>query len=144
MSGGNVGTSEARPLSIILDADGVTKLARRDRRVRLMLDHLTTVQDTVMIVPLVGVVQALAHGSGERAIERLVRTSLDSVGLDMMRARIAAHLLRDSGTTDVADALICGEALMRVPSVLITSDPIDMRRLLDEDSRGPRVAVWSV
>lgn len=109
-----------------------------------MRDHLTTEQDTVMIIPLVGVVQALAHGSGERAIERLVRESLDAVGPDMMRARLAAHLLRDPGTTDVVDALVCGEALLRVPSVLITGDPGAMRRLLDGDPRGPRVAVWGV
>lgn len=109
-----------------------------------MLDRLTTDQNTVLIVPLVGVVQALTQGSGERAIEPLVRASLDAVGLDMVRAWLAAHLLTDSGTADVVDALVCGEALLRVPSVLITSDPGDMRRLLDADPRGPRVAVWAV
>lgn len=135
---------EARPLPVILDADAISKAARRDPRVRLMLERLTTERAGVLVVPLVGVAQALASGSGDRAIERLIRSVLTTVGLDMTRARLAAHLLRDTRTRDVAGALVCGEALIRVPSVLITSDPIDMRQLLDADPRGARVAVWSV
>jgi len=129
---------------VILDADGVTKVARRDQRIRLMLERLAVERQAVLVMPLIVVTQALAQGVGEGAIERVVRSSLTTTGLDMPRVRIAAHLLRDSGTRDVVDTLVCGEALLRVPSVLITSDPVDMRRLLDEDPRGPRVAVWSV
>lgn len=133
-----------RELHVILDADAITKVARRDRRVRLMLERLTTERQAVLVVPLVGVIQALAEGTSEGAVERVLRATLSLSGLDVARARVAAHLLRDAGTRDVADALICGEALMRVPCVLITSDPGDMRRLLDADPRGPRVAVWAI
>ncbi|MFO1539932.1 MAG: hypothetical protein ACKOTZ_05715 [Chloroflexota bacterium] len=133
-----------RDLSVVLDADAISKLARRDRVVRTMLDRLLREREAVLVIPLAGVAQALAEGSGDRAIERIVGAAWETAGLDMTRARMAAQLLRDSGTTDLADALVCGEALLRVPSVLITSDPADHRRLLDHDPRGPRVAVWRI
>jgi hypothetical protein len=43
----------------------------------------------------------------------------------------------------VVDALVAAEALRWVPSIVITSDPSDLRRLCDADpSVGGRVAIW--
>lgn len=137
-------TVRERDLTVVLDADAVSKLARRDRVVRTMLDRLLREREAMLVIPFAGVAQALAEGSGDGAIGRIVDAAWETAGLDMTRARMAAQLLRSSGTTDLADALICGEALLRVPSVLITSDPADHRRLLDHDPRGPRVAVWRI
>ena len=68
----------------------------------------------------------------------------DVVGIDRSRAALAAGLLRGTRTTDVADALVASEALVRAPAVVITSDPTDLERLLEADPRGRDVAVWAV
>ncbi|CAN5457080.1 hypothetical protein BH20CHL7_BH20CHL7_15590 [soil metagenome] len=59
-------------------------------------------------------------------------------------ARRAGELLGASGTDDPVDAIVVAEALAAVPSVIITSDPGDIRRLLQARSDGVRVAVVSV
>ncbi len=59
-------------------------------------------------------------------------------------ARRAGELLGASGTDDPVDAIVVAEALAAVPSVIITSDPGDIRRLLETQSDGHRVAVVSV
>ena len=64
---------QPRVLPVILDADAITKVARRDQRVRAMLRRLATQQGAVLVVPLVGVTQALAQGTGERAGVSLIR-----------------------------------------------------------------------
>jgi hypothetical protein len=51
-------------------------------------------------------------------------------------ARVAGHLLGAARSSETVDALIVAEALDCSPSVIWTSDPTDLRRLL-----GPRSGV---
>lgn len=131
-------------LALILDADGVTKLARGDRRVREMVHQEVTGRGGRIIVPWVAVIQALAERGAMGAIDRALEAADALAGVDRRRALLAADLLRATRTTDVPDALVATEALLGVPSVVITSDPGDLRRLLDADPRGVRVEVWSI
>jgi hypothetical protein len=63
--------------------------------------------------------------------------------LSLEVARHAGWLLRDSGTTDVVDAVVVVEALQRDGSVILTSDRGDMSLLLgftaNRQRRGVRV-----
>jgi PIN domain len=63
--------------------------------------------------------------------------------LSLEVARQAGWLLRDSGTTDVVDAVVVVEALQRDGSVILTSDRGDMSLLLgftaNRQRRGVRV-----
>ena len=95
-----------------------------------------------LVVPLVIVAQALEGGAGDRAIREIVESAHAASGIDLERATEAAALMRRSGVRDVADALVAVEALRSVPSIVITSDRVDIRRLLDADPSGSRVEVW--
>lgn len=98
----------------------------------------------MVVVPYVAVIQALAEGVGARALDLVLEAAQDVTGIDRVRAALAADLLVSTSTTDIADALVATEALLRAPSVIITSDPTDLRQLADADPRGRRVAVWAV
>jgi len=130
--------------TVVLDADGFSKLARGDRRVREMIHQEVVAGTADVAVPWVAVMQALVEGAGQRAVERVIDAIGMPTGLDRERAQLGAQLLRDSRTTDLPDALVAVEALRCAPSIVITSDPDDIRRLLDEDPQGVRVAVWGV
>lgn len=129
--------------TVVLDADGLSKLARRDRRTREMIRTEVAERGSVVVAPPVIVIQALAEGVGRRAVDEVLATTRES-GLDRARIDLAVALLQATRTHDVPDALVAAEALLRVPAIIITSDPDDLRRLLDADPRAARVIVWRV
>jgi hypothetical protein len=67
----------------------------------------------------------------------------EAATLSLGVARQAGWLLRDSGTTDVVDAVVVIEALQRDGSVILTSDQGDLNLLLgfteNRQRRGVRV-----
>src|SRR5665213_695118 len=117
---------ELGQIALVLDADGLTKLARRDRRVREMVRQVVVESRGVVVVPTVVVIQALVERSQTGAISEIVEAAIQPV-LDRERVRLAADLLIATSTRDVPDAVVAAEALLRVPSIVITSDPIDLR-----------------
>lgn len=129
---------------MVLDADGLSKLARRDRVAREMVRQEVIERDGRLVVPLVVAAQAFAGDAGDRVIREVVAAAHEAVGVDLDRAAEAASLMCGSGHRDAVDALVAAEALRRVPSIVVTSDPYDLRRLLDADAAGHRVAVWRI
>ena len=100
--------------------------------------------DSVLVVPLIVTAQALAGGTRPPDVRAVLRTARETPGVDLERTEQAAWLIRNSGLNDVVDALVATEALRRVPSIVITSDTDDIRRLVDTDPAGRRVATWRV
>lgn len=128
--------------TVVLDADGLSKLARRDRRVRQMV-RSELEQGSVVVVPPLAVIQALVEGVGRRSIYEITATTRPAP-IDRERTELSATLLRQAKTNDVPDALVAAEALVAVPAIVITSDPADINRLLAGDPRSARVEVWPV
>lgn len=129
---------------MVLDADGLSKLARRDRRVREMVREEFVRMRGRLVVPWVIVIQALNEGIGVRAIDEVLARASDAPGIDRDRAVLASGLMRVAVGNDVPDALVASEALLAIPAIVVTSDPGDLRKLLDADPRGKRVEVWAV
>ena len=128
---------------MVLDADGLSKLARRDRVVRAMIEQEVRDAGSALIVPVIVTAQALLDTTVD-AIGEILRAAHSVAEVDFERAQAAAHLMFSTGMFDVVDALVAVEALRRAPSIVITSDPIDLRTLLDADPAARRVAVWRV
>jgi hypothetical protein len=59
-------------------------------------------------------------------------------------ARQAGVLLGRTRTTDVVDAFVVAEALRILPTLILTSDPRDIRLLVQSDPSHPYVRVVSV
>jgi predicted nucleic acid-binding protein len=135
---------DSRRRTLLLDADGLSKLARRDRVVREMVRQEVVVGDARLVVPVAVVAQALDGGAAEGAVREVLEAAHEVAAVDVERAVAAGALMRRSGIHDTVDALVAVESLHRTPAIVVTSDPSDLRRLLEADLGGSRVAIWAV
>ena len=117
---------------LILDSGGLIAVQRGDRRVMEAVKAARA--EGVLVIPAVVLAQVLRGGARDAPINQLLRGAhVPFVGLRL--ARLAGRLIGASGVEDAADALIAAEALRGEPCVLVTSDPDDMRRLIQDQHR---------
>jgi predicted nucleic acid-binding protein len=126
--------------TLVLDAQGLAKLAAGDPAVRALVqtahqryDNVVTAASTLAEVLRGGAADARMH----RVLERVTVASIDkAVG------RKAGELLGATGLSGhrcAVDAMLAAVALaQRRPAVLLTSDPDDMARLTEEPNRSKR------
>jgi predicted nucleic acid-binding protein len=126
--------------TLVLDAQGLAKLAAGDPAVRALVqtahqryDNVVTAASTLAEVLRGGAADARMH----RVLERVTVASIDkAVG------RKAGELLGATGLSGhrcAVDAMLAAVALVqRRPAVLLTSDPDDMARLTEEPNRRKR------
>ncbi len=127
----------------MLDAGGILALSRGDGDARAALERARA-GGYVVVIPT-PVLAAVHRGGRDRAhVDRVVNKVDALLPTSAETARRAGELLGASGSDDPVDAIVVAEALAAVPSVIITSDPGDIRRLLQTRSDGGRVAVVAV
>ena len=97
-----------------------------------------------LVVPMVVVTQALADTSSDEEIRAILRGANEVPAGSIDIAILAAKLIVATQKRDVVDATVAAEALRRVPAIVITSDPDDLRALLGADERGAGVELWTV
>jgi len=113
------------PRSLVLDAGALIAFERGDPRMRALLAEAKRV-----VVPAGALGQAWRDGRRQvplRALCNSARTHV--VPLDRPRAEAAGTLCARARTSDVIDASVVLAARQEQSSVVITSDPDDMRRL---------------
>ncbi|HQZ33850.1 MAG TPA: hypothetical protein PK020_05470 [Ilumatobacteraceae bacterium] len=71
------------------------------------------------------------HELRDAAVNLLLGQFAPPRPLDEPTARAAGGLLAAANTNSTIDALVAAEALHRLPSTVLTSNPDDLRRLLD-------------
>ncbi len=120
---------------LILDAGAFVAFERGDEGVRARLAAARGLgMDLVTSSPVVA--QVWRDGRKQALVARLVAaTRVDAPGESA--ARSAGSLLAKTRTSDVVDALLA--VLARDGDTILTSDPADLRRLLD--AAGTRTAV---
>jgi predicted nucleic acid-binding protein len=134
--------------TLVLDAQGVTKLAAGDAAVRALA--LNTRQRGGLVVTAASTLaEVLRGGPKDAPVHQALRhVSVASIGKDL--GRKAGELLGATGMSghrDTVDSLLAVVALAQQrPVVLLTSDPADMARLTEEPhrSKAERVAVVQV
>ena len=126
--------------TLVLDAQGLAKLAAGDPAVRALVqtahqryDNVVTAASTLAEVLRGGAADARMH----RVLQRVTVASIDkAVG------RKAGELLGVTGLSGhrcAVDAMLAAVALaQRRPALLLTSDPDDMARLTEEPNRSKR------
>lgn len=113
---------------ITFDASGLIALERNDRRV-LSIIRMALDGDARIVVPATALAQVIRNPAKQVRLWRLVQLDkTDVVPLDAFHAQAVGLLLAKSGTSDIADAhvVICAQ---RAGHAVITSDPLDLRRL---------------
>lgn len=134
--------------SLVLDAEGLVKLASGDPRATLPFEAARRRGGSVVIAAST-LAEVLRGGPRDAPIHRVL-DQISVVPIDGRRARTAGELLgrtRLSGHRHALDALLAVVALEQPrPVVLLASDLDDLARLTEEPGRprGERVAVVRV
>jgi predicted nucleic acid-binding protein len=131
--------------TLILDAEGLVKLASGDR------DATSFARDVlerkgIVVTAASTLAEVLRGGSRDAGLHRVLRR-IQVVPISDEHGRAAGELLGRNGMSGnrcAMDALLAAVALGQArPAVLLTSDPDDLARLTDEPGRpkAERIAV---
>jgi hypothetical protein len=114
----------------VLDSGGISALTGRSQRARAWLRWLA-VHGGKVIVPAAVLSECTTGDPGRDAETNRVLTALQVRDTKEPIARLAGALRFEARTDDGIDALVAAEAAAAgVPTVLLTSDAGDLRRLL--------------
>jgi len=140
-----VASVEALPRSrrLILDAGGILALARGDELARAVLERAVD-QGYVVVIPTPVLAQVHRGGRDRAGVDRIVNRVNALLPTSEAIARRAGELQAKTGTTDAVDAIVAAEALTSVPSIILTSDPGDLARLLEGEPESSRVLLFGV
>ena len=114
-------------MRLVLDAGALIAIDRNDRRIAgLVALGRRAGADLVTVAPVVG--QAWRDGARQARLARAL-PMIDVLDVDRASAQAAGEVLRDSGGSDVIDALVA--LATRPGDQVLTSDPGDLGALLD-------------
>ncbi len=132
--------------SLVLDAGGYVALGIGDASAaawyRRAIDN-----DWDIVLPLEVIAEVMRRPmtKGVRDWQRRVPGIVHRVAVPSVEdAVLAGTLMAEARSDDVVDAFVVVAALRAVPSVILTSDPSDLRALLDSQSDSDRVAIIRV
>ncbi|MBW3647486.1 MAG: PIN domain-containing protein [Actinobacteria bacterium] len=114
--------------TLLLDSDGLSKLATRQVRMRVLLERAHRL-DAEVVVPWTALAETLQGPNKPAVLYALSITHL--IEIAEQHYREAADLMELTGMGGhTIDALVVAAALgLSRPVVIVTSDPDDMRRL---------------
>lgn len=116
--------------AIVLDAGAVIGLSRHNNKLRARV-LAARADGAELRVPMV-VVAETVRGNGPRdaPVNIVLAQTAPQHPLTERIARHAGQLLAEAGSSATIDALVAAEAIECAPSVILTSDPRDLRALL--------------
>lgn len=114
-------------MSLVLDAGALLAIDRRDRRVGAMLRVAQQARIPVRTSPA-AVAQVWRHGARQVQLVRVL-AGVAVPPLDLDTGKRLGAVLGATGSTDVVDAHVA--SLASSGDQVLTSDPDDLRKLLD-------------
>lgn len=128
---------------MILDSGGILALSSGSGDARAALERARMAGYGV-VIPTPVVAEVHRGGRDRARIDRILNAVDEIIPTSDATARVAGELQAAAGTNDPVDAIVVAEALAAVPSVILTSDGPDIRRLLDTQTDRPRILVVDV
>lgn len=123
--------------TLVLDSEGISKLAAGDARTRAYLESARARRSRVAISAIT-LTEVLRGGARDTAVHRVI-SRITVVPVSAEIARKAGELLGRTGLPGhrcAIDAVVAATALeLEHPVVLLTSDPDDLARLVEEPER---------
>jgi len=112
---------------LVLDAGALIGIDRDDRRLAALIAlGRRAGAELITVSPVVG--QAWRDGARQARLARAL-PMIEVLSVDLGAAQAAGELLRDSGGSNVVDALVA--LVTRPGDQVLTSDPADITDLLD-------------
>jgi hypothetical protein len=141
-----VGSRVVRPgvaPRLVLDTGALTALERDDARA---YQHLMTAarRGFLIVVPTLVVLEALEGAKAPATVERIVNRINAEIPLLPAVTRQVPGLKRSSGVGSTTDVVVVLEALAVPGSMILTSDPTDIHRILEAAGLHGRVPVLRV
>ncbi len=126
--------------ALVLDAQGIVKLAAGDPAVRALVQTAHRRYDNVVTAAST-LAEVLRGGAADARIHRILQR-VTVASIDKEAGRKAGELLGATGLSGhrcAVDAMLAVVALAQPrPALLLTSDPDDMARLTEEPDRSKR------
>ncbi len=114
---------------IVLDAGSLISAESRSRVIWTVYDEsLSTGQELVVTTPVLA--QVWRDGRRQAVINRFLRRCVIDTPSEKTAKR-AGELLGRTGTNDAVDALVVATAIERGATMILTSDPGDLKALVD-------------
>ena len=133
----------ARPGRLVLDAGGVSAIADGDGLARATLDRVRR-EGWLVVIPAPVLTEVHTGRRDQARVVRVVNAVDMLIATTPERARQAGELRSRSGVLDVVDAIVVAEAVAFPPALVMTSDPDDIRRLIEAAGASGRVAIVAV
>ena len=132
-----------RSRRLILDAGGILALAHGDGVARAALERARR-EGYVVVIPTPVLTQVHRGGRDRAGVDRVVNAVDALLPTSAQIARRAGELLAQSGTSDAVDAIVAAEALLSAPSLVLTSDGLDIMRLIEGQRDAVTVRVIAI
>ncbi len=128
---------------LVLDTGALIALERGDARA---YQHLLTASQRglLIVVPTLVVLEALDGARAPAVVERIVKKIDVELSLLPAMTRQVAGLKRSSGVESTTGIVVVLEALAVPGSMILTSDPVDIHRILEAAGSRGRVPVLRV
>ena len=129
-----------RPGRLVLDAGGVSAIATGSGIARAALERARR-EGWIVVIPAPVLVEIHTGRPDHARIDRVVNAVDIVIDTTQERAKQAGELRSRSGVRDVVDAIAVAEAVAAPPAVIMTSDPDDIRILIDTAGASDRVGI---
>jgi len=127
--------------ALVLDTGAIIALSRDDVHARNAMVQAHTARSPVFL-PVVVLTETLRGGPRDALVHRVVNSIDGDFPVSSAMARRAGRLLGETGSSAGAvDAIVAATAISMRPSVILTSDPGDMRQLVRDH---PDVTVYPI
>lgn len=128
---------------VILDSGGVTALAEGNPRARAVLVRARR-EGRLVVIPAPVLTEVYTGRHDHARIDRVINAVDMQIDTTPERAKQAGVIRARSGVLSVVDAIVVAEAVAALPAVIVTSDPDDIRALVDAAQAADRVAIVAV
>jgi len=133
----------ARPGRLVLDAGGISAIAEGNGIARAALERARR-QGWLVVIPAPALTEVHTGRRDHARIDRVINAVDMLIETTPERARQAGELRSRSGVLDVVDAIVVAEAVASVPALVMTSDPDDIRALIEAAGAADRVGIIAV
>ena len=118
-------------MTVVLDSGAFIAVERNDKTLKALLIAARD-ESTFVVVPATVVAETWCGSARDAKVARLIKSTNECVPLTFTAARETGELLAKSRNSTLVDANVVSIAIARRPSTIVTSDPDDIARLLQD------------
>jgi len=128
---------------VILDSGAISALAEGNPRARAVLVRARR-EGRLVVIPAPVLTEVYTGRPDHARIDRVINAVDMQIETTPERAKQAGVLRARSGVLSVVDAIVVAEAVAALSAVIVTSDPDDIKALVDAAQATDRVAIVAV